>query len=226
MSDIDYGSLADYSTGGSGIAGEYRTYPELDIDYREVRQIPRLLKYIEKHGGDARKPLKRFNVYMLRQTDLTFKKGGRGPYKWPPLAPLTVIMRAYRARGKKRTDPRRILQDTGQLKNSTKTEVLSHGRSLAARIYNDVSYGKTHQEGGTMTVPAKTIRAKKAKALHFFTPWGHEVFAKSVYQPEHTVKIPARPFLFFLEQDKAKAIELFLDHAREITERGLREQRA
>jgi hypothetical protein len=76
-----------------------------------------------------------------------------------------------------------------------------------------------------MKIPAKTIRAKKAKALHFFTKSGEEVFCKSVLQPAHTVKVPKRPFLFFLEQDKDKAIELFFDHAREVSERGL-EQRA
>jgi len=223
--DIDYGMLGEYSAGGAGVAGEYRTWPELDIDLREFQRIPAILKYIEDHGGDARKPLKRFNVYMMGQVDKTFKNSGRGFVKWAPLAPLTVIMRAYRKRGSGRTGPRKPLMDTGNLKNSTETEVLQLGKSLGSRIFNDVPYGKTHQFGGEMKIPEKTIKARKAAALHFFTKWGEQVFCKSVFQPAHTVKVPARPFLFFLEQDKDKAIELFLTHAREVSERGL-EQRA
>jgi len=219
--DTDFTNLADYASGG---AGRELEAPAFDIDFREIRHIPAILEYIKKHGGNPEKPLKRFNVYMIGQTDKTFQHGGRGDVHWKPLAPITVIMRAYRKRGSGRTNPKRPLMDTGHLKNATESEVIHRGDSLASRIFNDVPYAKTHQFGGTIDIPARTIRARKAKALHFFTKEGEEVFTKSVYQPAKTKKVPARPFLFFLDQDKDKAVELMLAHAREVSERGAQER--
>jgi len=212
--DTDFGNLADYASGGTGNIGP--DIPVFDIDYRQIASIPKILAYMKKHGGNPRAPLKRFNVYMIGQTDKTFQQGGRSNVRWQPLAPITVIMRKYRGRGSGRTHPKRILHDSGHLKNATNEQVIQHGESLASRIFNDVPYAKTHQFGGTISIPERTIEAKKKKFLHFFIA-GHEVFKKSVTIPAYTKPVPARPFLFFLERDKDRAVEILLDYAEKVS---------
>ena len=221
--DTDFSSLADYASGG---AGHELEAPAFDIDYRNLKDVPRILDYIKTHGKNPRKPLKQFNVYMIGQTDRTFKDGGRGDVHWKPLAPITLIMRAYRKRGRKRTDPKRILQDSGIMKNATNEEVIQHGDSLASRIFNDVPYAKTHQFGGSINIPARTIRPKKAGGVLHFVVNGEDVFTRKVFQPAKTKPVPARPFLFFLQKDRDRAVEILLDFCRDIGEGAMRERPA
>ena len=150
--------------------------------------------------------------------------------QWPPLAEITKIMRGYRKKGKKRTDPRRMLQDTGHLKSSIKDEVRTDAEGAHFRVWTDTPYAKTHQEGGKMTIPEKIIRPKRKwskknpkrrASLHFVID-GEDVFVQKVVIKEHTKDVPKRPFLFFLDSDVDRSVELLLEHARQVTGKAAR----
>ena len=187
--------------------------PLFDMDLKEVKRLPRLVEDIRRQGGKVETPLKRFNAYMDGQTEQTFRKGGRGEVEWKPLAAITVIMRAYGKGKGGRTNPKRILQATGKLKRSIRSDVVKRSGGMAAHLFSKVPYGPTHQFGGTIDIPQRVITPKNAKVLHFFTASGQEVFTKRVVQPAKTKKVPKRPYLFFIEKDIKKAVELLSEHA-------------
>ena len=191
----------------------------LDFDLHGLKQIPALLRRIERHGGNTETPLKKWGIFMLSQTAKTFQKEGRADVDWEPLAEMTKIMRAYRKRGSGRTGPKKALQDTAHLKRSVKTVTFSQRGQKAQAIFTRVPYAKTHQEGGKITIPAHTIRAKKAKALQF-TIGGETFYRKSVHIPEKTYDVPARPFLFISRSDKAKALSLVRAHAKDTVKKA------
>jgi phage gpG-like protein len=188
----------------------------IDYDLKRLKEIPKLMKDIERNGGNVKKPLKRWGVYELRQTDLTFEKQGRGTVRWKPLAEVTKIMRRYRKRGRGRTGPKKALQDTGHLKRSVRTVTFKQGKTWAQAVFTRTPYAETHQEGGTMIIPARTIVAKKAKALKFMVG-GETLFRKKVHIPEQKKKVPARPFLFIAGKDRTMALKLVREHAQEVT---------
>ena len=187
----------------------------ISVELKDLRRIPRILQHIERHGGRPEKPLKRFLVHMARETGRTFREGGRGPAEWKPLAKVTVAMRKYRKRGAKRTNPKRILQDTGALMRSIRHELFTRRGGKAAVSYAKAPHAKTHQYGGTIDIPRRVIRPKKAKALAFQIG-GRTVFAKKVVQPAKTKRVPRRQFLFYLPKDISRAKGLLFDHAREV----------
>ena len=65
-----------------------------------------------------------------------------------------------------------------------------------------------------MNIPARTIKARKAKSLSFISKGGGQVFAKSVTIPGHSVRIPARPFIVFQPDDKRFVVRVL---RREVT---------
>ena len=197
---------------GKGV-GEY-----LEYDLKGLKQIPILLKRIERAGGRVDVPLKKWGIYQIAQTAKTFQDEGRGKVKWPKLHEVTKIMRKYRKRGSGRTGQMKALQDTGHLKRSIKQLTYKQGKTQVELVYTKVPYAKTHQEGGKMKIPARTIVAKKAKALAFTigsarSGGGHFIFAKKVEQPAREAIVPMRKFLFITDKDKRKALGLTKQHA-------------
>lgn len=195
----------------------------IEFDLRELKQIESMLAMINRHGGNIAIPLKRWGAYQLKQTDLTFRREGRGPVKWKPLSPMTIAMREWSGRGK---GSRKPLQVSGHLRQTIDTVFVKTRKGAAQAIFSRVPYAKMHQEGGEIHIPARTIEPKKKKALAFFakTGWrsgGSEmVIVKRVHQPARTSKVPKRPFLFITKEDERKGIELIKDHAQEITKKA------
>lgn len=196
--------------------------PIIKLDLREVESIPRLIMDIEAIGADVRKPLKRFGVFMESQTDKTFRDGGRGDVKWKPLAPMTLALRRWRGRA---ANPKRILQVTGTLRSSIKTQVRKTQGSLAMFLFTKVPYAGKHQFGGTVRTPRRVIVPRKKKVLRFIIG-GREVFAKRVVQPAKTREIPKRMFLFFTSFDVDKSVELLAVHAAETGEEAVKKHKA
>jgi len=79
---------------------------------------------------------------------------------------------------------------TGRLRNSITSKVEVKGNEVIGRVGTNVEYGRIWELGGT--IPAYTIRPKRAMALKFEVA-GDVVFCKRVYQPARQVK--ARPYL-------------------------------
>lgn len=188
-------------------------------DLSNLQKIPKLLRQLEKAGSDPRKPLKRWGTYMLQETGYLFQHAKRGPEKWKPLAEVTKIMRAYRKRGSGRTGPKRILQDTGALKRSIKTVTFAHKGTKAQIVFTRDPKARTHQEGGTMTIPRRVITPKKPGGVLVFSVGGETVFARRVVQPAKTKKVPQRKIVFILAKDKRKAVDLLQTHADDVSKK-------
>jgi len=99
--------------------------------------------------------------------------------------------------------------DTGRLRASPSNVYRLTDMSLV--MGTNLGYARKLQEGGTVRIPARTIKPKKAKALHFWIG-GTEIFVKSVQQPARTVTIPPRPFILFQEQDKDQIRNLIMQY--------------
>lgn len=197
----------------------------ISIPTGQIGAVNKLLDGYKWLASDLSKPFKRFGVYYGAVVMRTFKEGGRPPGSWKPLAPYTLAMRKWRG---KRTDPKRILQDAGILRMSFASEIQPQGMKYGT----SVPYAQIHQMGGLVTRKARTIRAKAAgyrtpdytmneKAFMFsqggkkrgaralrFLMNGEIVYRTSVYQPERTFKVPARPMITWLPEDEAKLEEI------------------
>lgn len=138
------------------------------------------------------KALKRIGVTMVMSTLKNFEAEGRP--KWVPLSPMTLAMR----RNKNKMSAK-ILRDTGNLMNSITYAIVDDDTGV--QIGTNVKYAGTHQYGGKIKIPARTIVPKHAKVLSFMIG-GKRVFATKVKQKARTVVIPQRKFLMFQEEDK------------------------
>jgi len=162
----------------------------VQMDLRQMERIEKVIRKIGDAGKTLEKPLKEWGIYMLGQTNDTFVNGGRGSVVWPPLSEMTLAMR--KASGK-RVNPRRMLQATGLLKKSIKTEHFKRGSTDAQTLFTRVPYARIHQDGGTVTLPARaTVPEAERKQA----------------------KVPQRQFLFILRGDERHAARLFIEHAR------------
>jgi len=171
-------------------------------------KVKALLKKAGNKAKDLRIPLKRCGILMLRSIDKNFRAEGR-PKRWAPLSPMTIAMRRKKGKGAK------ILQDTGHGKGSITYKVVSN---VKVQIGTPLDYMAKHQTGGTIKIPARTIRPVKAKALHWLDlGTGEDVFAMVVHQKERTAKIPQRKFLLFQEDDKKNIVKIFTEYLEEIT---------
>jgi len=86
-------------------------------------------------------------------------------------------------------------------------EVQTRGGKVVGIFGTRVPYAAIHEYGGT--IPAMTIYPRKAKALHFFTKEGKEVFAKYANVPARTM--PARPYLGPAAKEAEPKIVAILD---------------
>lgn len=187
---------------------------KIHMDEDTKRRTEEVMRQVWRKGADLSTPYRKFGTYLHRVTVQAFDRGGhRG--EWPPLSPLTLILR--KARGK-RKNPRRMLQDRGILKGSLTTKVSNRDMKFGT----SVPYAAIHQFGGedTLSLPAVTIVPKKAKALKFVVRSGETVFASRVHMParEIRVTIPARPYLVYMPEDNEVLVRYVSDHL----ERGVR----
>lgn len=175
------------------------------VDTRQLKVIPRMIEQLAKMSkADAKKPLKRWGDYMLKRTDVTFSRSGRGNIKWKPLAPMTIAMRK-----KKGNRSRKPLVVSGKGRRSFKTKSEKRDGQLGQKVFTRLWYMQLQHTGKRIRIPARTIRTRKAKVLSF-TVSGKKVFATKVKQKARTVIIPRRKIVFVLPEDRKKAVG-FLD---------------
>lgn len=178
----------------------------IEINHKQSKRVERLFVNLEQAIKKPQPALKQIGELMVASIHKNFEEQGR-PTKWAPLSPMTLAMR----RNKDKSSIK-ILQDTGRLRNSITYDATRSGGTAVA-IGTNVKYGKIHQYGGKVNIPAITIVPKKAKALRFVIN-GKVVFAKSVYQKARVAVIPQRKFLQFQEQDISDIREVLLEHMR------------
>ncbi|MFD1330255.1 phage virion morphogenesis protein [Mycoplana ramosa] len=148
------------------------------------------------HPGDL---MASFAAAMLTATQRRFERetdpDGR---PWPPLAKRTTMKKV---RGKRRGSDH-ILRETTRLYRSLTTR--SDNRS--AEIGTNLTYAGIHQFGGEIQQYARSQRASLKKIRNryrFVRPGTKGAEERRITIGEHSVRIPARPYLGFSAEDVA-----------------------
>jgi len=165
---------------------------------KNTEKVKRELQKVAKRGSDARKPLKVIGLYMMRSIAKNFAEGGR-PEKW------------QQSLSAKLTGKRTLIQ-SAQLKNSITFKATTRKLSIGT---NKI-YAKVQQFGGTikpkskkaLTVPihADAVGMRASDFQNTFVKKGI-IFMKRgenavpLFALKKSVKIPARPFLLFQQED-------------------------
>lgn len=173
-------------------------YPAVTInDEALIKELDGFARFFKSDNLQAmKKPLTDWRDYMLVRTDLLFATGSRDNVKWPRLKASTKEGRKKKALGHVRP-----LEVTGELRHSIKGNLVFQVNSIDVLLGTNDPKAQIHHGGAH--VPAKTIKPKKAKVLHF-TVGGKDVFATKVDIP--AFDIPARPIVFISEKDHATAV--------------------
>jgi len=138
-----------------------------------------------------------------------FAQGGRP--SWAPLAPSTI-----RARMKKRHWPGQILVVTGLLRNS----ISESSDNDQAMVGTNVPYAAIQQYGGTITrypqsrIDRQTFTRSKSGQVRFARAKAKGAFStlKRTTLGQHSIHIPARPFLRLVDQDVKKINDTIVLH--------------
>ncbi|MFQ5765772.1 MAG: phage virion morphogenesis protein, partial [Rhodospirillales bacterium] len=172
------------------------TMAQIIIDIRGLEDVKALLADLKGRAVDLSAPLKSFGVHMVRSVQKNFEAGGR-PVQWIP-------SRRARRRGGK------TLIDTARLMRSVVSRVLNPS-TLA--VGTSVIYARVHQFGvdRTVTVP-DTVRIVRQA-------FGRPISPRQVLFKSHRrrMRIPARPFLVFQEEDLQILRKILVSH---LTKRG------
>ncbi|SEH22534.1 phage virion morphogenesis protein [Rhizobium sp. NFR12] len=146
-------------------------------------------------------------AYLLSSTQRRFERQvGPDGTKWAPLARRTTLAKI---RGRRR-GASNILRVTTRLYSSLVAASDDH----SAEVGSNVEYAGIHQFGGEIQQYARSQRAsfKKIRKRYRFVQRGTKgATEKNITIGEHTVKMPARPYLGFNEQDRAELIAIGQD---------------
>jgi phage virion morphogenesis protein len=136
-----------------------------------------------------------------------FAQGGRPP--WAALAPSTI-----RARTRKRHWPGQVLVVTGLLRNSI-SESSDNDQAL---VGTNVPYAAIQQYGGTITrypqsrIDRQTFTRTKSGQVRFAKAKGAFSTLMRTTIGQHSIHIPARPFLRLVDQDVKTINDTIVQH--------------
>lgn len=143
-------------------------------------------------------------AYLLFSTQRRFQRQvSPEGQKWAPLARRTAMAKI---RGRRRGTSN-ILRVTTMLYGS----LVEASNDRSAEVGTNVEYAAIHQFGGEITQYARSQRAsfKKIRNRYRFAKRGTKgSVERNITIGEHSVKIPARPYLGFNEQDRAELIAI------------------
>jgi phage virion morphogenesis protein len=145
-----------------------------------------------------------FAAAMLHSTQRRFEREtGPDGQKWKPLARRTS-MRMVRGR---RRGTGNILRVTTQLYSS----LIAASDDRSAELGSNLVYARPHQLGGEITHHARSQRAsfkRIRKSYRFVRPGTKGAEERKITIGEHSVRIPARPYLGFSEQDRGTLVSI------------------
>lgn len=172
-------------------------------------------------GRDLAPVMDAIGAALLFSTQRRFEtKTGPDGGAWAPFAPSTL------RRMPDRRKPAELLLDSGRLRGSL--SFLADDASV--QVGTNVVYAGIHQFGGEITKPERDASATFIVAREGAgrTKAGKRVgsrlrFAKASTRaksrhtreftvPEHTIRIPARPYLGISEADRAEILAIVADH--------------
>lgn len=145
------------------------------------------------------------------QRHIEREAGPDGP--WPRLSPRTANKRI----GRRRRGYENMLRVSGRLYNSLTGE---SGADFAL-VGSNLPYAAIHQLGGTIEQPAREqeiYQNYNARSDTFdprFRPRRSSNFARTVKVGGHTVTIPARPYLYLDDTDRAEIEAIVADGLRD-----------
>lgn len=170
--------------------------PILKLDYntKELRRLGRIMRQVERVGGDTETMFADMGEYTLQVLEDRFYHQVD-----PEGRPWTPLQESSRARKRNA----KILTESGRLRRSYIYRA-STGQLL---VGSNVIYAAIHQFGGK-TKP-HTIRPRNKKAL-FWAGASHPM--KAVNHPGSV--IPARPVLGISREDRKEYIAIAHDHYR------------
>ena len=194
--------------------------------------VTKALEQMQERAMHLQPLMRGIGMVMIKSVHENFDREGR-PSRWKQLSLKTLLSRdasaaasarktskwkAAKGRSTKakieaervqRMRGNKILQNSGSLRQSI---VLGAVTDSSVEIGSSLPYARIHQLGGS--VPATTVRARRAKALLIPTAGG-VIFRKEAHIPERT--IPARPYLVLQPHD----LEVIAKMADDYLERGV-----
>lgn len=151
----------------------------------DARKLRKRLGTAERRAKNLRPAMLSIKNIVQSSVEENFVRQGR-PKKWTDLAESTKRIRRRRKKW-----PGMILQVSGQLASSVNSRVDKN----VVVVGSNKPYAKIHDEGGTVNHPGT-----------------NNGFGKGIPIPPHRIKIPARPFLLFQDDDLDEAQQILLDH--------------
>jgi phage virion morphogenesis protein len=148
-----------------------------------------------------------FAAHLLTSTQRRFEREfGPDGQKWAPLAKRTTMQKI---RGRRRGSAN-ILRVSTRLYSS----LIAQSDVLSAEVGTNVEYAGPHQFGGEIQHFARSQRAsfKKIRKRYSFVQRGTKgSIERNITIGEHSVRIPARPYLGFSAADRAELMAIGRD---------------
>jgi phage gpG-like protein len=145
---------------------------------------------------------------MSTQRHIETERGPDGP--WPRLSRRTANARI----GRRRRGYEHMLRVTNRLYSSMTP---ASGSDFAA-VGSNLAYAAIHQEGGTIDMPARqqtiNLSTNKTGRRRFVRSAAKRKESRRVDVKAHQVKIPARPYLYVDETDRAELVRIAQDGLR------------
>lgn len=178
----------------------------ITVDDEEVQ---RALDRLIAAGRDMKPAMEQIGGHLeftvRRRFELMRDPEGR---PWAPHAKSTVRQRGIGAH---------ILTLRGRLRDSISWRATSD----SVAVGTNVPYAAAHQFGAVMTQYARSqiARFRKVKGRALFARKTHQrATSRPITIGQHTVRIPARPFLGLDDYDRERIREIISDHLREAIE--------
>jgi phage gpG-like protein len=183
------------------------THIDIEVGTADVRSALVRLAGFGNDGLD-----RAFNVigeYLVRSTrDRAAREVSPDGAAWRALSPR------YRARkAKERPGAKALRYDFHMLGDRFAHQVVDH----ALLVGTSAKYGAIHQFGGDIKIAARSQHAyfrrdKRTGALApRFVTKARSNFARPVTIPEHTINMPARPFLGLSREDDVEVLAILAD---------------
>ena len=193
------------------MAGTHITFTVDDADLRAMLERQAQPETGAASGSDTLAA--RIGERLMESTRERFKTQtdpeGR---QWKDYAPLS---RAYSKRKKK--NPDKILTLDGYLRGGIHWQALDDD---TVQVGSNLKYAAIHQFGGEIKKPSRqaTVRYRSVAGRVLFAGRKHKkVTERQVTMPEHSITMPARPFLGISASDDQEIRQIIQDW---VTERG------
>lgn len=162
-------------------------------------QVMAALARLDRAADDQSPIMAEIAGYLVTATKrhIERERGPDGP--WPKLSPRTANRRVTARR-------RRGYENMLRVSNRLYSSITGESDARSARAGTNVPYAAAQQLGASIDMPEReqTIHLSTGKRRRFTRPGAKRSEARTVKVGAHTVRIPARPYLYLDAQDVAE----------------------